>query len=223
MKAVIFDMDGILIDSEPLHGRADLALLKRLGVSVEGGYLDKFVGVSDREMWHELIGEFNITLSVDEILEEQIEAKLQLLGESSLGAIDGIFDLITTLRKESIPMAVASSSSKRFIGAVLKKIAIDDFISVRISGEDVKISKPEPDIFLKAAETLGVSPEECIVIEDSKNGVIAAKRAGMCCIGYRNPNSGSQDLSQAQIIVGTIREITLTQMSRLHESFRGTI
>ena len=102
-------------------------------------------------------------------------------------------------------MAIASSSPRLFIENVIQKIGVAEYFSIWISGEEVKHSKPEPDIFLKAAELLNVNPQACAVIEDSSSGTIAAKRAGMKCIGYRNLNSGNQDLSQADYIIEEIK------------------
>ena len=96
-----------------------------------------------------------------------------------------------------MPIAIASSSPRLFIEAVVEKIGIQQYFTIIVSGEEVERSKPEPDIFLKAARLLNVNPFECLVVEDSKSGTIAAKKAGMKCIGYLNLNSGEQDLSQA--------------------------
>ena len=114
-----------------------------------------------------------------------------------------------------IPIAIASSSPREFIEAVVKKIGIDQYFKILVSGEEIERSKPEPDIFLKAATLLNVSPTECLVVEDSKSGTIAAKKAGMKCIGYQNVNSGNQDLSNADFIVNDIKEIDIRKVSKL--------
>jgi len=95
---------------------------------------------------------------------------------------------------------------------VIDKIRIEKYIRTWVSGENIEKSKPEPDIFLKTAELLQVNPRGCVVIEDSKNGVIAAKKAGMRCIGFRNMNSGSQDLSKADLVVDKIQDIDLGRL-----------
>ncbi|MCX5849949.1 MAG: HAD family phosphatase [Deltaproteobacteria bacterium] len=212
MKAVIFDMDGVLIDSEPLHILSDKTLLKRLNIETTENYLDKYVGVTSTVAWKEIINEFNIQNSLQEILNIQLSLELKLLKQGNYNAIEGIPDLLKELYVHYIPIGVASSSSGMFIKEVLKKIRIEKYIMTWVSGENIEKSKPEPDIFLRAAELLQVNPEECIVIEDSKNGVLAAKKAGMKCIGYKNINSGNQDLSKADIIVDKIQEINLNKM-----------
>lgn len=215
MNAVIFDMDGVLIDSEPLQYASDKELLKELHIAVPDNYLDKFVGTTNPFMWSQILKEFELQNNVNEILHKQLELKFKLLEESDYVPIHGIPELLHNLANHNIPMAVASSSSKVFIEAVLKKLTIIDYFKAYISGEEIEKSKPEPDIFLKTADILQVNPKECIVIEDSKNGVIAAKRAGMKCAGYINPNSGNQDLSEANIIIKSFTELTVEKLLSL--------
>ena len=215
MQAVIFDMDGVLIDSEPLHYETDKELLKELNISVPGNYLEKFVGMTNPVMWYQILKEFNLKNNVQEILQKQLSLKIKLLDESNYHPIHGITELLLCLKEKNITMAVASSSSIIFIKAVLKKLNIEKYFKFYISGEEINKSKPEPDIFLKASEMLQIEPKECIVIEDSKNGVIAAKRAGMKCIGFINKNSGNQDLSQASLTIADFTALTYEKLQSL--------
>jgi HAD superfamily hydrolase (TIGR01509 family) len=215
MKAAIFDMDGVIIDSEPLHYLSDKTLLKRLGIEVPDTYLDKYVGVTNPVMWKELIKDFSIPKDLQEILNTQKSLKLKLLKSGDYKAIEGIPDLLKDLYKHGIPIAIASSSSSIFIKEVIKILKIGRYIDIYVSGENIEKSKPDPDIFLKTAELLQLKPSGCVVIEDSTNGVIAAKRAGMKCIGFQNTNSGKQDLSKADIVVSSISEITIDRMNTI--------
>ncbi len=215
MKAVIFDMDGVLVDSEPLHYESDLELLKRLGVTVPEGYLDQFVGVTNAVMWEKITADYSIDKNIEEILNAQLSLKLKLLKKADLKPIDGIPELLKRIRLTDYPIAVASSSSAIFIKQVLAKIGLDYYFDVFVSGESVPRSKPEPDVFLKAAAALGVNPEDCIVIEDSRNGTLAAKRAGMKCVGYRNPHPGNQDLSAAGLIVEDFKTVDIKTLQSL--------
>lgn len=212
VEAAIFDMDGVLIDSEPLHFMSDITLLKRLDIETDKAYHNKYVGFSAPDKWKEVIAEFNIRHSLQEILNMSVSTKLELLSQSDYEPIEGIPELLEELNANKIPVAVASSSSGQFIQEVLKKIQVEKYITKWVSGETVQRSKPEPDIFLKTAEVLRVNPKCCVVIEDSKNGVIAAKRAGMKCIGFLNENSGNQDLSRADIIVDKIQRINISNL-----------
>ncbi len=208
MQAVIFDMDGVLIDSEPLHYATDKKLLKELRISVPNNYLDKFVGMTNPIMWSQIMEEFNLKNRIQEILQKQLALKIKLLDESNYQPINGITELLICLKNNDIKMAVASSSSRIFIKAVLQKLNIENYFKFYISGEEINKSKPDPAIFLKTAEMLQIAPKECIVIEDSKNGIIAAKRAQMKCIGFINKNSGNQDLSQANYITADFNALT---------------
>lgn len=212
IQAAIFDMDGVLIDSEPLHFMSDITLLKKLNIETNKEYHNKYVGFSAPDKWKDIIAEFNIQNSLQEVLNMSVSTKLELLSQSDYGPIEGIPELLEELNANKIPVAVASSSSGQFIQEVLKKIKLEKYITKWVSGETVERSKPEPDIFLKTAEVLRVNPKGCVVIEDSKNGVIAAKRAGMKCIGFVNVNSGKQDLSKADIVVDRITGINVSNL-----------
>jgi HAD superfamily hydrolase (TIGR01509 family) len=212
INAVIFDLDGVLIDSEPLHCKADTRLLRELGADPPANYFDRFTGWTDATMWEAIKNDYHITKSIEEIMKMQIPIKLNLLHEGNYNAIPGIVELLGEIKTAHLPIAIASSSPKLFIEAVVEKIGIGQYFNILLSGEEIERSKPEPDIFLKAAGLLNVNPSECLVVEDSKSGTIAAKKAGMKCIGYQNFNSGNQDLSNADFIVSDIREIDLKKM-----------
>ncbi len=207
LKAVIFDMDGVIIDSEPIHFEIDKRILRMCGINADDEMLLPYVGVTNPYMWNDLKQKYELPMSVDELMKLQSDIKIQVFSKSGLEAIDGIKELLADLKHHNIISAVASSSPRFFIETVLKSTNIREFFSDILSGEEVERGKPFPDIFLKTAEMLGVSPEECIVIEDSEHGVKAALAAGMKCIGFTNPNSGSQDLSRASSIVSSISEL----------------
>ena len=119
------------------------------------------------------------------------------------------------LYQRGIKMALASSSPRSHIDAVLKMFNLTDYFHAIVCGEDTKEGKPSPDIFLNAAKIINTLPEDCIVIEDSYNGVLAAKAANMKCIGFKNPNSGNQDLSNADKIVTSLEDINIETLNEL--------
>jgi len=207
LKAVLFDMDGVIIDSEPLHFRSDQLLMKTFGIEMSVADLEVYVGMRDPDMLSQIILKYGLNTSLSELLSMQLNHKISLLREADAFAIDGIVDLIQSISDHHIHIGLASSSSRVFIEAVLDKLGIASHFDCIISGYEVEKGKPDPDIFLKAASLLGVSPEHCLVIEDSAHGVKAAHAAGMKCIGFQNPNSGNQDLSNAEMIVRSIRDI----------------
>ena len=208
IKATIFDMDGVIIDSEPIHLNADKMTLKYFGINVPDEELNNYVGVSNATMWAELRPKYKFPFSSEELNKKTVENKNNLFGNMKLELIPGIFELLSELRNDNIKIGLASSSTKVFIEMILNNLKIINFFDAIVSGEEVKNGKPAPDIFLKAAELLDIAPNECLVIEDSEHGVEAAKAAGMKCIGFTNPNSGKQDLTPADTIVNSINEIS---------------
>jgi HAD superfamily hydrolase (TIGR01509 family) len=222
IQAFIFDMDGVIIDSEPLHFEVDLITARHFGAELDKETLERFVGMTNPEMWAVIRREYGIPHAVDEIIAFQSERKKRHLNESEIGPIDGIAELLEALRRHDVPVGLASSSPRAFIEAVLAKFGIRAYFSCVISGEEVASGKPAPDIYLEAASLLGVPPAACVVLEDSRNGVLAAKRAGMRCIGFANPNSGNQDLSAADRIVRSIRDIRIPDLLNLQDSSHGS-
>lgn len=207
IKAVIFDMDGVIINSEPLHYEVDKIVLNRRGRQVEDAYLDKFVGFTNRAMWDVICRELSLEDPPESLEGEQLALKLALLKEKEFHPIEGIPELMTFFRERGVRIGLASSSPRAFIEGVLDKLGLTDFIEEWESGEHVERSKPAPDVFLHVAKKLDVKPEKCLVIEDSRSGVTAAKAAGMVCVGFVNPHSGKQDLSRADYRTDKIDEI----------------
>jgi len=207
MKAVIFDMDGVIIDSEPIHFEVDLQTIGELGGNISKEGLEKYVGTTNEYMYTDIKQKFNISKSLDEIISYKVELTKKRIIELELEPIEGIRELLKELKRKNINTAIASSSPRDFIELVVSKFKIENYIEYIISGEEVDNGKPDPAIYIETAKKLRLSPEECTVIEDSRNGVLAAKAAGMRCIGFQNVNSGNQDLSNADIIVHSITEV----------------
>ncbi|RTE03971.1 HAD family hydrolase [Paenibacillus whitsoniae] len=207
IKAFIFDMDGVIIDSEPLHFEVDQWVMEQIGVRITHSELEEYVGMTNPAMWSRLIVKHSLRASVEDMIKLQMETKLAKLRASDDQPIEGIPELLAFLKANQITIGLASSSPRGFIEAVLDKFSLTSYFSVILSGEEVPQGKPAPDIYLQTAETLGVEAAECMVLEDSRNGVLAAKTAGMSCVGYRNPNSGDQDLTRADFMVDRISDI----------------
>lgn len=221
LKAILFDMDGVIIDSEPLHCKAFQKAMKQFGLDLSREYCYQFIGNTDRYMAEVLVKDFNLPNTSEEIIQIKHEALKQLELEESYPAIPYVVNLIKELSKYPIKLAIASSSPMAQIEQTAKDLKLTSYFHNYVSGMDLKHSKPAPDIFLKAAGLLGVSPEECLVIEDSYHGVTAAKAAGMTCIGYYNENSGTQDLSGANIIIEGFEEITYSFLNNVYLRSHG--
>ncbi len=207
LKAVLFDMDGVMIDSEPQHARAAVLALKKYNVNISIDYVYQFIGTTTYHICRRMVEDFAIEATPEELLQTYEEMKDYLSQTEGYEAIPYIVDLMKDLRNHGIKMIIASSSSGASITDVMRFLKIDDILDGYISGSTVAHPKPAPDIFLAAAEQLGVDPSDCIVIEDSYNGITAAKAAGIVSIGFLNPNSGNQDLSHAAILVEGFDEV----------------
>ena len=207
MKAIIFDMDGVIIDSEPLHIELEREILEDLGGSITVEEHSAFVGTTDDYMWSAFKEQFNIPTPIDEI----IKIKRKKFDENihRIKLIDGFWEFFQKLHSEGHPLALASSNNKNTVDLIVEKFDLKKYLKVIMTGTDVKEGKPSPEIFLKTAEKLGISPSDCIVIEDARNGVLAAKSAGMKCIGLKSPNSGNQDLSKADLVVNSFQDLDL--------------
>ncbi|MDH3710498.1 MAG: HAD family phosphatase [Cyclobacteriaceae bacterium] len=217
IKTVVFDMDGVIIDSEPIHMEIQNSLFSRFGIAISQDEYLSYIGRSSKNMWQELIQKFDLGVSVEEILAlDKQEYHLKLRSLSGLKAISGVDDLIGELHNESLNLLLASSSSMESISLVLDLFQLDRMFPNRISGADLEWSKPHPQIFIEAAKLTGNHPQECVVIEDSRHGVSAAKSAGMFCIGYQNPNSGNQDLRAADLIVDDFTRLTVDMIMDIH-------
>lgn len=211
-KAVIFDLDGVIIDSEPYHLESDKMLMRDYNKDISDDELHNYVGVSSLDMWTELRVKYRLSVTVGELLEKHTHYKRYVFSNRKLEPIDGIKELLAELKYHGISIGLASSSDMEFIVFILKNLGIREYFQVVVSREDVLKGKPAPDIFLKAAELLKVEPDSCTVIEDSEHGVKAAKLAGMRCIGFSNPNSGKQDLSLSDVVVCSISEIDIKKI-----------
>ena len=151
----------------------------------------------------------------------QNQTKIEMKKERFLSRIDEVkltenfIDFMLILYNEGFPIAIASSNNRKIVDAVVKKFRLDKYMKFIISGEEVKKGKPDPEIFLTAAKKIDVSPQGCLVIEDAENGVKAAKAAGMKCIGLKNIGSGNQNLSEADLVVNSFKELNLNIIKNL--------
>jgi HAD superfamily hydrolase (TIGR01509 family) len=212
-RAVIFDMDGVIVDSEPRHERAFMEVLRELGYGDNHGFdFSQYVGLTDRELWSDFIARHNPPHAMDVLQGMKRERVLRILREDE-PLFKGLPELIENLAPK-YKLGLASGSEPVVVEAVLRFRHLRRYFSVVTTSSEVARGKPAPDIFLRAATLLGIAPEECWVIEDSKPGVAAGLAAGMKVIAITNTHP-AQELSNATMIVKDYREIEQILLPRL--------
>jgi len=205
MKAVIFDMDGVIVDSEPRHERAFLEVLDEIGYADRHGLrFADYIGRADREIWVDFLSRHKPVQTIEELLAMKRERVVKIIRREQ-PVFTGLPELVQKLATK-YRLAVASGSERQVVQEVLALQGLRRFFPVMVSSADVARGKPAPDIFLRAAELLGVAPKDCWVIEDSKPGVAAGLAAGMRVIAITNTHP-AEELSQANNIVRTYDEI----------------
>lgn len=201
-------MDGVIVDTEPVHHYAYDQHFKELEIAVSPEMYASFTGSSTKNIYSIIKGHFNLN---DEV-EALVQGKRRLFNaafdsKKDLYLLDGVEDLIKELHAKGMQLVLASSSANETIERIFNRFHLHQYFTYKVSGEDFPKSKPHPAIFLKAAELSNTPVENCIVIEDSTNGIKAAKAAGIYCIGYKSVNSKLQDYSLADKIISNFSEL----------------
>lgn len=201
IKAVIFDMDGLLIDSEPFWRIAEIGVFKDLGYALTDEMLQGTMGMRNDEVVKHWVAYFGIKDANYGQIEIDVLAKVQELVEASGEVLPGVIETLDFFKDQQIPIALASSSPLGIIQSVVDTLGIESYFKVMCSAEFEEYGKPHPAVFIAAANYLRVAPENCLVFEDSLNGIIAAKAAKMQCItipAKENFNKPKYDLADAK-------------------------
>jgi len=215
VKAIIFDMDGVIVDSEFYQFQAFKFALARVGFNLtEEYFISNMVGRKSHDSVSEILNKENIKESLDELIERKRKKYRELIS-SNLKAMPGAKKLINQLKNNGFILALASSSATIHIDIVLNGLGIKNQFDVIVSGEQVKIGKPNPDIFLITAKKLNTLPDNCLVIEDTSTGVEAAKAAGMKCIAVPNHFTKKQDFSKADLLVESLEKVNSVTIRKL--------
>ncbi len=216
IKAVIFDMDGLLINSEPFWQESETKVFSSLGLSVNKKMFEQFMGKRIDEVVDAM---YKMTpwnhISKEQVVEDIIENVIRLVIEKG-EALCGVYDTLASLKDSPYKIGLASSSKMKIISAVLKKLQIQDYFEVVHSAEYEEYGKPHPQTFISTAKMLGVQTDECLVFEDSLNGVISALAAGMKCIAI--PEKEATNLNKfviANKTLGTLNEFDLDLLTTL--------
>lgn len=210
IKCVIFDMDGVIIDSELLHKKAYYETFISLGLDVSEELYKTLTGSSTVNAFQRLITHFNLDEDANSLVLQKRKRYVNFFeNDPTLHLVEGVENLIKYLYNKEITLILASSSAMVNIDRVFNRFNLNQYFTAKISGADLKESKPHPEIFEKAA-ILGKTPKEnCIVIEDSDNGVKAANDAGIFVFGYQNPMAADQTLENADKVISAFSELKL--------------
>ena len=209
IKAVIFDMDGLMVNTEPLQSRSFEEVIKTYGkkpVLNEHGLVHR-VGVRGDKNFQEMKIKYHIDEELMTLRQKRRVVYEKLLQEG-VSAMPGLFSLLRILQEKDIPIAIASGSPRKHITIIAQHLHISNYFTVVISGEDVKHGKPDPECFIKASSALGLPVEECLVIEDAESGVHAAKQIGMKVIAIPSEYTKHHNLKKADMIGNSLEEIT---------------
>lgn len=212
--AVIFDMDGVIVDSEPVYRMWNQELYQHLNITVPQEIRSQFIGGSTKRKWSLIKEHCELSQTVEDLVQSQygfFRSKEFFFGDILFA---GVRTLTENLKSKGISIALASSSDRGRINRVLKDCELQQLFDAVVSGAEFADSKPHPDIFLHTAGKLGVKPEQCIVIEDSYNGLLAATRAGMKKIGVKH-KSIPMDLSLADLTITSLEELNLEILEAL--------
>ena len=215
-KAVIFDMDGVIVDSEPLHQKAYRMMFKEFELTVSDDLYASFTGMATLPICEKLCEVFSLDFSPQQLVNRKRVYFKELFDQGqTLQLIEGVLDLIQHYKKNEIALVLASSASMLNIDRIFKKFELDLYFKAKISGAELKASKPHPEIFEIAAKLSGFKKEECMVIEDATNGIQAAKAAGIFCVAYDGNPSKKQDFSKADLVVQSFEAIRLEKLKLL--------
>jgi len=208
IKCVIFDMDGVIIDSEEIHKKAYYETFASIGVTVSDDLYKTLTGSSTINAFQKLVAHFKLDLDPEELVLNKRKRYVNFFeNDPTLHLVKGVEDLIKHCHKKGLTLILASSSAMVNIDRVFNRFDLNKYFTAKISGADLTESKPNPEIFNKAA-SLGNTPKEnCVVIEDSDNGVKAANDAGIFVFGYRNPMAEDQSLKNADFIVNNFKRL----------------
>ncbi|WP_303315664.1 HAD family phosphatase [Flavivirga abyssicola] len=220
LKAVIFDMDGVIIDSEPMHNKAYHDMFNEVGIHVSDELYQSFTGQSTINICKRLCDHFNLTATPESLVAlKRKYYKRFFESNSDLTLIEGVLDLIKDYHSNGLTLVLASSAAMTSINQIFERFDLNKYFVAKLSGGDLKASKPHPEIFIKAAKASGFNKDECIVIEDSTNGMKAAKAANIFCVGFDSFHSKNQDYSIADMTIKDFKEISFDKINALVPSY----
>lgn len=217
IKAVIYDLDDLMVDSNALHKKAHRQVFEQYNINpdhISDELKSKFIGMRIIDILKIIVEEFKLTVDPNEIKRQREKIFLRLV-EDELTIMPGLIESLTFFKNHRFKIALASSGTKIYIETVLAKFNLKRFFDAVVSGDDVTKGKPDPETFLAAAAKLELAPAECLVLEDATNGILAAKAGGCRCFAVRNNKTAKQDLTKADRILNSLLEINSQMIDSL--------
>lgn len=207
VSVVIFDLDGTVLDNEDEYADAFKTVLRQFNVFVKVKY-PQIGGIGVAENWPYLLSKYKVKTkkSIEELTKETQDAYISDLDYVDLK--EGFKKFVNALKTGGIKVALATSNESFIVEKVIEKFSLEGFFETVVTGEEVKLKKPDPDLFLKVAEKLGVEPEECLIIEDAPSGILAAKRAAMKVIAIARNNDHARQLKDADLVIRSFSELS---------------
>lgn len=216
IKAILFDMDGVIIDSEPIHRKAFYKAFKKLNIRVPEAVYESFTGQSTINVCQKLCKMYQPNISPEDFVKLKRTLYYDIFdNDPTVHLINGVLELIKNYAQNGLKLVVASSAAMESIHKVFERFELNRYFIGKISGADLKESKPNPEIFIKAAEMTGFSKKECMVIEDSTNGIQAAHSANIFCIAFKSPHSKNQDYSKAKVTIDNFKDIYFDKLNNM--------
>jgi len=189
-SSIIFDMDGVIVDSEPLHMQIEQQLFTAVGAQVSHQHHLTYSGAGTQAMWIDIAQQFNLDLNIPLLVEQKDSLMVnEVLHGNAISLFPNVRETITELASKGYRVGLASSSPKQLMMAVLERFKLTHLFSTIVTGSDVSATKPSPEIYLKAAQQLNTHTNSCLAIEDSRNGITAALAAGITCLHFCPPSA----------------------------------
>ena len=221
LKAVLFDMDGVIVDTEPLHRKAYFNMFKDVNIVVDEDLYASFTGQSTINICKQLVTHFQLAEAPEVLINlKRKHFKYLFANDNDLTLIEGVLERIRDYHENGLKLVVASSASMPNINRIFNRFNLNTYFIGKFSGADLKESKPHPEIFIKAANHTGFLKTECMVIEDSTNGIKAANAAGIFCVGFKSPHSVNQDYSTANIVVSSFEDISFDKKEFFYTNYK---